>query len=930
MRALLPALGALAMLATVSGCNNNTGSAVSFAFNRPERLEFACLAPYPTTIADLTKRGQYAVLPRACCTLYEASNYRLAGEAAEPGVDPSAPNPDDPAAHPECTTANGDVVGSPVLHALVTQSTRGEVAAVDLVDSRVIDSDRQVPGYTFIDSGGLPSAIVVPPRQPRFTSLRGPEFVYVASAEEGVVRAIPTCRFRNGSSCGPDKLPANLNDLAGYKARLRVDLRGTPEDMILGPDEALWITLPDSGLIARVELPVTPADGRPGDAFALSSDPATPGVVAQPKWFRVPAVGDATLGEPVTESSDYVATCGLGSKYQPTNFSLPLAPRATGSAGSAEPTRLYLDAETQLLFVADRNAPAIHVFKLGTDGALTALGAMPTGQPVREFVITPRVPATAIAGAALLQDTVPAEDASTESKRYLYAIDTLGTVGVYQFVANPAGGVPTLTPLLVPQPDLFTTRYADRINLPVPAQTLAVIDTRTQSRYTCGQESVDALRERKRVLADLPKPLSAELLREQARVDARIAVYDTADLDYLRGVFVAVASSSGVLSVIDVHDLDNLCRAQKFCCASDGQGAGPNGRPQSCTSEDALNAPRSSDSLQSLAVRRHALRRRSAGPQTADVATSTLLQTQTCDASDPSAAVQTLAQVCTPADPWTTYTETWRVDFEGTLPDSQMQYASFEVVADTSKLALVAPADFNLCERGVEVGDLVAVVGTAPAALRANCPDPSVDAAPTFVIEQASTDRLLLTPRPVDGESAEGLRQRMLDCYPDFVGVELRASNFLVLGSTITSYLHRVTTAADGSCVVNEALDPLLDSRMRQGQVSYRPPASAAEPNPAAQTIDTLVFHNPFVSFALAPADANVLPTTRETSLTVQRSNAAQQLNTVISGDQVTNALPSTLQYMPEVGYLFLLDTAGQGLRRYTLRPFERENTVFR
>ncbi|MET0285128.1 MAG: hypothetical protein ABW352_11680 [Polyangiales bacterium] len=909
----------LALLAAV-GCNNNTGSAISYAFNRPERLDFACLGQYATVGQDLALNGTWKVLPRQCCTAYEPSNFSLSGMS----------DPDQQVAAGTTCFGTAEQPLQPALHALVTQSARGEVAAVDLRANRVLDSDRQVPGFTFLDTGGLPTAIVVPPHQPNGSENDGPTFFYIASAEDQSVRAIPTCRFRGGARCGPDREGPNVNDPA-YPSRLRVPLPGAPHDMILGPDQALWVSVPralladgtETGVIMRVELPTTTANV---DAFAL--DPTTRLPTAQ--WHGVPAMEDAPMDEPVIDDVDYRTSCGLGVGYASTSFTLPLAPRADVSP-TPEPTRLRYDEESGLLLAGDRTSPGVHVFRLREDGVLTALGALRTGQPLREFALTRPVPATAVSGRALLDLTAQPENEAAETKRYLYGIDdSEGTVAVFDFAESADDGLPTLTPLLAPVPDLDLMRYADRIALPAPAQTLEIIDTRPQSGYVCGEESIAALRDRRSVLNGMTRPLSAEATRELQRVNARIAIFDNAAADNMRGVFLTVVSVAGQLSMVDVHDLDNSCRAQKYCCDASGSGSDPNGVPLSCTAdanEQRWNVPRSSDAQESLLVRRHTRRRRAAGPQIAEVGTASLLRTQVCDATDPHASVQ-LGQVCTPADSYTQLTENWNIDWHGTLPNSRMSYAHWEPAAGL-QLNLIAPLGFDTCARGVEVGDLVAVGGLAPEGLRGQCPDPTAESAPQFRVLEARRDRLLVEPfvSTIMGETAEArlarqqsIRDRAVTCYPDFVDVELRAGGFLVIGQNGT-YLHRVVAGPDGVCVDDPAQDDLLNARVRPGTII---PSVGAAPVPAE------VFQNPFVRFALAPVTDGVDPETRQTTVSVTRASVPFFVNAVTAGDSVTDALPSTLQYLPEAGNLFLLDSKGQGLRRYTLRPFERENTVFR
>jgi hypothetical protein len=148
-------------------------------------------------------------------------------------------------------------------------------------------------------------------------------------------------------------------------------------------------------------------------------------------------------------------------------------------------------------------------------------------------------------------------------------------------------------------------------------------------------------------------------------------------------------------------------------------------------------------------------------------------------------------------------------------------------------------------------------------------------------------------------------------CYPDNVGIELRAGGFLVLGTSGT-YLHRGITGPDGHCTLDPEKDPLLTSR----------PASIGGEPP-------LVFKNPYVEFTMAPElVANEEQALRNTSVQVRNGSAGLQVTSVGSSSS-TDALPAALRYDPQLGQLYLLDTASQGLRRYLLRPFEFDTDSF-
>ena len=46
------------------------------------------------------------------------------------------------------------------LHALVLQSRRGEIAVVELRTNKILDTNKTIPGYTFIEAGALPVDLV--------------------------------------------------------------------------------------------------------------------------------------------------------------------------------------------------------------------------------------------------------------------------------------------------------------------------------------------------------------------------------------------------------------------------------------------------------------------------------------------------------------------------------------------------------------------------------------------------------------------------------------------------------------------------------------------------------------------------------------------------------------------------------------------------
>jgi hypothetical protein len=476
---------------------------------------------------------------------------------------------------------------------------------------------------------------------------------------------------------------------------------------------------------------------------------------------------------------------------------------------------------------------------------------------VRTFVLTPPVPAAAV---DLRLAPTPVALPSEPPKRYLYASDADGRLAVFEFSSAGVGAPPVLKPLLTPTPGLG---FDDRIDTPRPITALEVIDTTHESDYVCGQDlhaTLVADRDAKKVLvsaaaeADRPR-----LQRELDVLNGKLAIDDTAGPNYLRGVFVVAAAASGVISVIDVHDLDASCRARRECCAQ--EKCNPPPTPPDVV--DDLTVARTPATREAVAIRRHAVRRSLAGSIEASTSQDQLLSNNACEMSKETYEKLDTQPVCAPADPWTQLTQTWSVRYQRALPDSLTGGAAFKMLDDAADtLEVLAPVEFDNCAIGVEVGDLVAVMGRPQAAQRsANCPDPTTDSAVLLEIIDARKDRLVVKPwkKYLDDNNLkpDQVQKRVLECYPDLAGIEIRAQSFLVVSSPSNIYLHRIISDSEEKCVKDPSKDPLLTSRL--SEVS----------------------------------------------------------------DGVSDALPATMRYVTGVGNLFVLDTAGQGLRRYTLRPFQ-------
>ncbi len=968
----LRSLGLIA-LAFTTACSNNTSSGPSFAFQRPEAVELACI--------DLSKGNENASpLPLRCC----------APTAAE-----------EPLAPPELVQKNCRPDARPVLHALVTQTVRGEVAAVDLEAQRVLDSDQQIPGFTFVDVGGLPTAVVVPPERPtpgfdpEFPE--GPPWTYIASADEQAVRAVATCRFRTGVACGPELL------IASRLTRVPVD--GAPRDMLFGPDEALWLTLPDLGLLARVQVGAAKdvlADGGVGADAGGGEEPDSPflmvgagenAVPAVPQYFRVPGNQIARAEALTTDAPAYVAACGLGYAFEPRPAELPRAPEAVVEGTPAsQPTRMRYDALSGLLFVSDRVMPVLHVFSLGVDGSLVTRGAVPMGAPVRDFAFTAYVPETVD---IFSQEPISSE--ATDQKRYLYALDDRDG-SLMQFALETGADGAKVTPLAPPMP----VRYRDRSLMFGVGSVLEVVDTRGLSPETCGagvepKNKNTIARQLEIQLTSNAREIAAT---EQKRADARVAGAEQEEIDQLsieldtlrterpklqrrydiaaaagpttlRGVFLMVVSLAGEVGVLDILDLDVPCRARTSCVDEDGDE-----KPLRTTQAQLLDK----STPVPLAVQRNALRLLAGREPTVAVSPTTAFVEPDCttpslgdDGStwSPYVAAAGGTNICVPPDPWNQQDNQWSIEEDRVLPGLAFtsgyvtRVAASDLEADTGNvdadagvaggdesddlapldqmLWVHAPQGTNLCTRGAQdgVGDQVLIQG-APASNPSTCTAPVSGDQPALKIIRAYDDRLLVRAlgrtegsviddelktrdeRNADAayaQRAAAEAAKIIECYPEFVGFQLRVGDervnaagagvgsneeavevrkvLLVLGST-TGFLSRMKTDEGGRCV----LDPEKDPRFRARTVRGRP------------------FQNTSLAFTLA-TDLN------RTSAVIGTVGGRTILSSsVVPQNDYPDALPKSIRFFPTTNDLFVVDSANQGLKRFTLNPFGRDTTA--
>lgn len=375
----------LALLA--SACSNPTPTANPNAFDRPEDVAFFCwnlVTSSPTALADC-----------------RPPDFEIADD------DTGEPNTER-CANPPCYA----------LHALVTQTTTGEVAAVRLTGTNgepgVIDTDVRIPGYTFAAVGEVPSALAI--------SRTDPQNVFVLSRGSGDIQVIQTAQFRTGTGAYSTDFDV-LREAAGERV--------LPSAMQMVPGGgSLLVALPQAGQLVR--LPVTGGSlGAPERLDLAGTMPDPVDLTTQPAAAR------------------WLYTCNAPELFDP----VPIAPRAPITLGAVPaPSAILYDEENGEILVADRALPLIHRIDPTT---FTEIGAVNVSVPLEAIVLTPKVPSTI--------------EATEPDVRYLYAIDATDQSVLAVDWTDPAS--PTFGGVLSVE---IEPPY-DRLNVPFRAQALAVV-----------------------------------------------------------------------------------------------------------------------------------------------------------------------------------------------------------------------------------------------------------------------------------------------------------------------------------------------------------------------------------------------------------------------------------------------------------------------
>jgi hypothetical protein len=579
---------AAAILSAIAGvliaCNETPTAVAVRTFERAQRMDVVCLH----------------VL-------------RYAPDGTASAVSPIEPVPQE-RCNPVASGVNGGALENQ-LFALVTQSTRGELAVVNLSAGYLQDLSRATPGINFVPVGALPTDVAVTPdgniafvgsaeaNKPAIYGVStrrvlGDQFGFPADPEGPVgLPSWPVCSLPQnpGAMAVVARRPnANANAAdggadGGVDANVQYELV-----VVLNGDQRSTpkiVTIDARPFLRRIAGVQHDDAGKPtdwwGDGQTYGEGQLEPCVYTSaieisgqgqiPKSFTpgptwpdgVPYVdGGVDLSCPQAAApSSCPATCVDGGAVPPDAGAIDLA------LGPLDPTRLAAAAlDDQFLYVADANLPLIHVLDLSVPGQPQELApflATSTADPTRVVAIT----------------SVAVSPPTRDYKRFLYAVDKYdGSIIVYD-VTDPKTAL--RTPMRRPHPELDPFQPEDRIFLGGPAVAVSFVRHDFPLARVRGVPVPNA---RSGLLCN-PNPNLTAFTK-----DAKVAV-PPGDAPYgafyrndngtdpdaplgpkrLRGIFGFATLANGNIIAIDVDDWDAPCRRPQLLTTDPGAGDGDAG-----------------------------------------------------------------------------------------------------------------------------------------------------------------------------------------------------------------------------------------------------------------------------------------------------------------------------------------------------------------
>lgn len=788
---------------------------------------------------------------------------------------------------------NSSASGALKLHALMIQQTRGELAVVDLAatsGSALLDNVPSIPGYSFLPTVALPTALLVDVRGEGDPNPTAPPVVWVASASQRKIQRIDARGLRRDPT-----LPATL--LSGT-----IDVDGDPQDLAVDSvagRRVLYATLPTVGAVAMFDI----------------TDPA-----------NVVSLGRVSLGG---------------------------ATAVDGGVPRVRPSALTLDTRTHTLYVSDDGAPLIHVLEgyplretstipFGVRTRSLALTGWARGG-------TPVSPPPAVPVPREVCD--PAVDPDhCGFAQYLYGVSSDdGSLHVWDLTRGAR-----VRANLRPSPNPLARRIDPTLTdeqVPLPAAATSVIALNT-AEYSAVTDPLDPTRvvvnasaPCERVPRDCghgvtlaPNVLRGVFVGVVLR-SGRIAFVDIDDYDGACRALNCTSETASATRAAYRH-LRHTARADSLLITPPRLTEAPT---ISALSGETLRVDLSGRAAPVIACTpSRDLSERyvcpSAGDAAQDDPNAVNLGNYGVSLRREDGLDGTAGRLI---DAYEARNEAWTLTWEGALPSLEQEGAALTVEGATVRLE--APGAF-FCARGTlaqsDARDQVTIVGD-PVPLAADRPLCSqlfgTGALPLnrdFELEAAFQTRLTL--RMPEGVAPELL----VRCFPEATRFRVRTrGQWTVLGSR-SGFLHDVRAGADGRCEtdpVRGAATTLLAGRCVgerfEGNTAPQCPAGRAcmattltgrEVTAAASP----VFANPYLCLQVYPplierngaVEVDVVP--RDAQITFAITDAYEAIAApIVSGAVRGGSLPIAMRFIPTINRLYVVDTGGSGLLEFLMNP---------
>ena len=498
----------------------------------------------------------------------------------------------------QCTPAPIYVDGTTLpnhLFAMVTQTTRGEVAIVDLTAGNVVDIDNSTPGINFLPVGKNPTDIgstpdgtmtfvaAAEPGKPAIYALdsrvilgdsRAFNFDLSTVPDAGAPPPFKIPTLTTWPACALPQAPGAMS-IVPAAIGSNADAGAADAGSDANPSYTIAVVLPGDEVNSAKLLTLDPkqfTDGTIGPGSLTSCrilsttellSPAVTTWTPGPTWddgiredggFNESVVtldpGNPDAG--IAPTTTLVFPAGVGNP--------PLAAScATFDAGSGAntisdvpvltPRGGFMARDATTLYIADESIAMIHVIDVSNPAAPhenPPLLATSQLEPSRKVVV----------------GQIAVSPSTRDFRRYLYAIDqTDGSIMIFD-VSNPS--TTARTPLTRPHPELNPFSPPDRISFSYPVASLAFAshDYSPLASGAALQRGILCNPNKAAGLSFPPADPGAYYRANNDPTNASFGIEGSVGLgpNRLRGVFGFATLTNGSVVVIDVDDWDSPCR----------------------------------------------------------------------------------------------------------------------------------------------------------------------------------------------------------------------------------------------------------------------------------------------------------------------------------------------------------------------------------